>query len=89
MALSNPTVWIELSGLPPKRLPDYSSRFDLSRLAQKWIFGTDWPGVPGVRANAAAVLGLGFDDLTQARILGHNAVAVYGGLDHLDPGEQH
>ena len=31
-------VWIELSGLPPKRLPDYYARFDLGRLARKWIF---------------------------------------------------
>lgn len=83
MALANPTVWIELSGLPPKRLPDYYSNFDLSRLAQKWVFGTDWPGVPGVAANAAAVAGLGFDERTQARILGGNAMAIYHGLDHL------
>lgn len=83
MALANPTVWIELSGLPPKRLPDYYSKFDLSRLAQKWIFGTDWPGVPGVAANAAAVAGLGFDDATQAGILGANAAALYRGLEHL------
>ncbi|WP_408899690.1 amidohydrolase family protein (plasmid) [Nocardioides sp. R1-1] len=83
MALANPTVWIELSGLPPKRLPDYYSNFELSRLAQKWIFGTDWPGVPGVAANAAAVAGLGFDERTQAGILGGNAMAIYHGLDHL------
>ena len=40
-------MWIELSGLPPKRLPEYYRRYDLGRLARKWIFATDWPGVPG------------------------------------------
>ena len=62
MALSNPHVWIELSGLPPKRLPEYYRRFDLGRLARRWIFATDWPGVPGTAQNARAVAGLGLDD---------------------------
>jgi predicted TIM-barrel fold metal-dependent hydrolase len=46
LALTYDTVWIELSGLPPKRLPQYYARYDLERLARRWIFGTDWPGVP-------------------------------------------
>ena len=83
MALANPTVWIELSGLPPKRLPEYYARYDLGRLAAKWIFGTDWPGVPGTAVNARAVAGLGLDEATAARVLGGNALDVYGGLDHL------
>jgi predicted TIM-barrel fold metal-dependent hydrolase len=83
LALSNPTVWIELSGLPPRRLPDYYHRFDLARLAQKWIFATDWPGVPGTAANARAVVGLGLDDATADLVLSGNARAVYAGLDHL------
>ncbi len=85
MALANPTVWIELSGLPPKRLPEYYGRFDLPRLATRWIFGTDWPGVPGVRANAEAVGALGLDDDTVGRVLGGNAAAVYAGLEHVRP----
>ena len=52
-------MWIELSGLPPKRLPEYYARYDLGRLARKWIFATDWPGVPGQAANARAVASLG------------------------------
>ncbi|GGF57261.1 amidohydrolase [Marmoricola endophyticus] len=80
MALANPRVWIELSGLPPKRLPDYYSRFSLPRLARTWIFGTDWPGVPGTAANARAVVGLGLDDETAALVLGGNAQQVYAGL---------
>jgi Amidohydrolase len=46
MALDRDNVWFDLAGLPPKRLPDYYAGFDLAALARKWIFGTDWPGVP-------------------------------------------
>src|SRR5262245_23473708 len=51
MALNNDHVWIGLSGLPPKRLPEYFHRYDLGRLARRWIFATDWPGVPGTATN--------------------------------------
>jgi len=78
LALMRDRVWIELSGLPPKKLPEYYARHDLERLGRKFIFGTDWPGVPGIRANAEAVAGLGFPDDVLAGILGGNAQLVYG-----------
>ena len=81
LAVSRPNVWIELSGLPPKRLPEYYARFDLGRLARKWIFATDWPGVPGKAANARAVASLGLPDDVVPLVLGGNAVQVYAGLD--------
>ena len=71
----HPTVWIELSGLPPKRLPEYYRNYDLARLARRWIFATDWPGVPGTAQNARAVAGLGLDESTVAAVLGGNAAA--------------
>jgi predicted TIM-barrel fold metal-dependent hydrolase len=82
MALDNETVWIELSGLPPKRLPDYYAGFDLSQLARRWIFGTDWPGVPGTAQNARTVAGL-LDHDVAAAVLGGNAMRVYAGLPQL------
>ncbi|PRY38663.1 amidohydrolase family protein [Umezawaea tangerina] len=81
LALSNDTVWIELSGLPPKRLPEYYRNFDLARLAGRWIFGTDWPGVPGTARNARAVAALVPD--AAADVLGGNARRVYRGLPPL------
>jgi predicted TIM-barrel fold metal-dependent hydrolase len=81
MALSSDHVWIELSGLPPKRLPQYYASYDLGRLARKWIFATDWPGVPGTAANARAVVDLGLDDELAGLVLGGNATQVYAGLD--------
>ncbi|GBD30239.1 hypothetical protein HRbin32_01341 [bacterium HR32] len=78
LALRFPNVWIELSGLPPKRLPDYFGRHDLARLARKFIFGTDWPTVPGIRANALQIADLGFDREVLEGIFYRNAVQVYG-----------
>jgi len=80
LALLHANVWIELSGLPPARLPDYYARFSLDRLAPKFIFGTDWPGVPGITRNARAVAGLGLPASTLEAVLGGNARRVYRGL---------
>ena len=81
LALSYEHVWIELSGLPPARLPEYYARFDLARLSRRWIYGTDWPGVPGQAINARAVMGLGLPDDVVPLVLGGNALSVYAGLD--------
>jgi hypothetical protein len=77
LALMRERVWIELSGLPPRKLPEYYARHDLERLGRKFIFGTDWPGAPGIRANAEAVAGLGFGEAVLRGILSENARAVY------------
>ena len=52
LALMRPNVWIEISGLPPRRLPDYYQSAGFARVARKMIFGTDWPAVPGIAAPA-------------------------------------
>jgi len=77
LALLHENVWIELSGLPPHRLPDYYARFDLRRLARKFIFGTDWPGVPGIARNARAIAALGLGEEVLAGVLAGNARTVY------------
>jgi uncharacterized protein len=87
LALSRDNVWIELSGLPPSRLAQYYARYDLSRLARKFIFGTDWPGMPGVARNARAVAALGWDEGTLCDVLAGNAMRVYRGLDDLRTSE--
>lgn len=77
LALSRETVWIELSGLPPRRLPEYYARHNFGRLCRRFIFGTDWPGVPGIAANARAVAALCPDEETAGLVLGGNATRVY------------
>jgi predicted TIM-barrel fold metal-dependent hydrolase len=78
LALTNPHVWIELSGLPPSRLPTYYARHSWPRLTQRMIFGTDWPGIPGIAANARAVAALCPDEATVDLVLSGNAERVYG-----------
>jgi len=80
LALMRPNVWLEVSGLPPARLPDYYGT-SLARLAPKIVFGTDWPGVPGVQRNARALekvlldAGATQDQVTLA--LGGNAARIF------------
>jgi uncharacterized protein len=78
LALSNERVWIELSGLPPSRLPIYFARHNWARLTRRMIFGTDWPGIPGIAKNARAVAAVCPDDETVGLVLAGNAVQVYG-----------
>jgi predicted TIM-barrel fold metal-dependent hydrolase len=80
MALARANVWLDLAGLPPGKLPEYYGRFDLERLAAKWIFGTDWPGVPGVARNVRALAGLGLPAEILAGVLAGNAAKVFPGL---------
>jgi predicted TIM-barrel fold metal-dependent hydrolase len=77
MALSNERVWIELSGLPPSRLREYYARHNWNRLVRRMIFGTDWPGVPGIARNARAVAALCPDEETAGLVLAGNAARVY------------
>ena len=77
LALTNERVWIELSGLPPSRLRDYYSGHNWNRLTRRMIFGTDWPGVPGIARNARAVAGICPDEETAALVLAGNAAHVY------------
>jgi uncharacterized protein len=77
MALSSERVWIELSGLPPSRLREYYAGHSWPRLIRRMIFGTDWPGVPGIARNARAVAQLCPDEQTASLVLAGNAERVY------------
>jgi predicted TIM-barrel fold metal-dependent hydrolase len=77
LALSNPHVWIELSGLPPSRLTTYYARHNWQRLTRRMIFGTDWPGIPGIARNARAIAALCPDEETVGLVLAGNAGQVY------------
>ena len=81
LALMKPNVWLEVSGLPPQRLADYYGS-SLRRLADKMIFGTDWPGVPSVEHNARTLAktlqDAGCSAGQVAAALGGNADRVFG-----------
>ena len=73
----HPNVYLELSGIPPSRLLEYFPR--LEELADKAIWGTDWPspGIKSMRANVEAFVALPLADGTQRKILSENADRVW------------
>lgn len=81
LAMAKPNVWLDVAGLPPAKLPEYYARFDLQRLAGRWIFGTDWPGVPGPARNARALVDIGLPDDVLTGVLSGNAAKLFPGLD--------
>ena len=78
LARSRDNVWIDLSGLPPHRLPAYYD--DFQRLAPRCLFGTDWPGVPGTAANARALAALPLAPDTLRAVLAGNAAKLFPNL---------
>jgi predicted TIM-barrel fold metal-dependent hydrolase len=67
-------VYIELSGLPPKKLFDYYPEFQ--RLAPKMVFGSDWPASPDIRRNIAEIRQLPLPSETLDAILGGTAAKI-------------
>jgi predicted TIM-barrel fold metal-dependent hydrolase len=80
LARRHDRVWLDLSSIPPRRVPDYLPR--LPEVADKTLWGTDWPGpgVPRPRENVEAFLDLDLLDPDQKQaILWDNNVDVFGG----------
>jgi predicted TIM-barrel fold metal-dependent hydrolase len=69
----HPNVHLEVSGIPPSKLLEYFPRLD--EIADKTLWGTDWPspGIKSMRANVNAFLGLPLSDRTKSAILDGNA----------------
>ncbi len=68
-------VYFDISGLPPKRLLDYWP--DLERLADKVLFGTDWPGA-NIAANLKAFQNIGLSEEAKQKILWANGSRILG-----------
>ena len=65
---------MEIAGLPPQRLLHYLP--DLERVADKVLFGSDWPSVPAIKKNIETIRGLPLSDKAKEQILGGNAMRV-------------
>ena len=78
LARRHGNVFLDLSGIPPKRLPEHLPR--LPDLAEKSMFGSDWPGpgVKGIAQNVKDFLDLPLPDAAKRAILWDNAVRVFG-----------
>lgn len=72
----HPNVYLEISSIPPRRLLDYFPR--LEELADKTIYGSDWPGpmVPGMAQNVRDFLALPLSAEAKRKILRANALRL-------------
>jgi len=76
MAKLHPHVYLEVSGLPPQKILEYFPH--LEDEADKIIFGSDWPGIPGIKKNIEAIRNLPLKEETKDKILGLNAARILG-----------
>jgi predicted TIM-barrel fold metal-dependent hydrolase len=76
LARQHKNVYMELSGLPGKKLLEYFP--ELERNADKIVYGSDWPGNPFIRRNVDAILSLPLKDATKEKILWKNAEKILG-----------
>ncbi len=74
LARFRPHIYMELSGLPPSRLMRYFP--ELERVGDKVIFGSDWPSVPTLKENVAAIRALPISEEVKTKILGGNAARI-------------
>jgi uncharacterized protein len=73
----HPNVYLDISGIPPKKLLNHFPR--LSEIAQKTLFGTDWPGpgVPDIKQNLDDFRALPISDEMRKQILEKTAASLW------------
>lgn len=76
LARLHKNVYMEVAGLPPQNLLVYFP--EMERVADKVLFGSDWPGLKDVRANIDAIRALPLSEGTKEKILGKNAARILG-----------
>lgn len=74
LARLRPHIHLDITGLPPQRLLTYFP--DLERVADKVIFGSDWPSVPTMKRNIETIRKLPLSEASKEKILGGNAARL-------------
>jgi len=71
-------IYFDISSIPPKNLLESFPRLEM--LADKAMFGSDWPGphVPGIKENIEAFKMLSISDEAKRKILRETALKVFG-----------
>ena len=74
----HPNFWGDVSGIPPRGLLKYFPR--LVEVADKLLWGTDWPGpmVPGLAENLQAFLALDLPEEVRRKLLQDNPDRLFG-----------
>ncbi|HEV2490745.1 MAG TPA: amidohydrolase family protein [Candidatus Acidoferrales bacterium] len=70
-------MYMDISGIPPQKLMESFPR--LEEIADKVLWGTDWPGpgVPGIRGNVERFRGLPISAAAKQKILYDNAARLF------------
>ena len=70
-------IWLDISGIPPKRLLDYFPRFEI--IAERCVYGSDLPspGVKGLKGNLEEFLSLRIPKDLKEKITVKNFDKVY------------
>ena len=76
LAERHDNVYMELSGIPPKRIPSLFPR--LERVSDRVLFGSDFPGVPSIKGNIEAFCRLSYEEELLDRFLYGNAARLIG-----------
>lgn len=74
LARLHPNVYLDIAGLPPQNLLRYLP--NTYRLADKIVFGSDWPGISDIAANIARIRQLPLEPEAVTAILGGNAARL-------------
>ncbi len=75
LARIHENVYLEISGLPPRKLLEYFPK--LEELEDKVIFGSDFPGAD-IGRNVQEILSLPISERAKKKILGINAAKILG-----------
>lgn len=70
----HPNLYLEISGLPPKNLLHYFP--DMEKNIDKFIYGSDWPGITTIDSNVEAIKELPLADESKRKILHDNAARI-------------
>ncbi len=74
MARRHENVYMEISGLPAKKLLSYFPRLEM--ISEKVVYGSDWPGNPDLKRNVQAVQALPISQQAKKAILHDNAARI-------------
>lgn len=70
----HPNLYLEVSGLPPKKLLDYFP--EMEKYIDKFVYGSDWPGIKTIDTNAKTIMGLPLAEESKRKILHDNAARI-------------
>lgn len=70
----HPNIYLEVAGLPPQNLMKYFP--EIEKIADKVIFGSDWPGLTDLKGNIETIRQLPLSKEAIGQILGGNAARL-------------